>query len=91
MSTHTLQPLIWLARKWTSLRVTDGRPRSDDLFSARSAFSASGRTKRGFLIRACMLALLLGFRLSAPSFVSHRPAPVRHIHDGSRRGNVTDG
>src|SRR5262249_12633063 len=61
MSTHTLQPLIWLARRWTSLCGTSGTSLFwVDLLSAFSACMAAGRTKTGFFILACMAYLHSG-------------------------------
>ena len=48
MSTHTLQPLIWLTRRWISLCGASGTvPDCAALLSASSAFIASGSTITG--------------------------------------------
>ena len=57
MSTHTLQPLIWLTRRWISACVTSGTvPDLVALLSASSAFIASGSTITGWIIRACIMS-----------------------------------
>jgi hypothetical protein len=56
MSTHTEQPLIWLARNTSSPRVDSGTPdfaTADD--SSWSAFIASGITIAGLFILDCMI------------------------------------
>ena len=67
MSTHTLQPLIWLARSCTSFAVTYGSP-SADASSACSAFKASGRSSTGCFILACIVVSPIG-RSRAPGFI----------------------
>src|SRR6266568_3827971 len=58
-STQKLQPLIWLARRWTSSSVADGTPPFLVALSrACMAFVASGRIVAGLLIRVCMIHLL---------------------------------
>src|SRR5262245_66628295 len=75
MSTHTLQPLIWLARRWISSRVRRGRP--DFSTAAPRACSASiapGTTNAGCFIRACMTL-----------------SPFCHYPDVREPGDVTEG
>src|SRR5712691_3480804 len=88
MSTQTLQPLIWLARRWARASVRGGTPAfSVAAASVCSACRASGTIIAGFFIRACMV---LSCRVSVLT-VSHRMRSTRHRHDGSTRENVTDG
>ena len=52
MSTQTLQPLIWLARRCTSSRLIGTRARLMAFASALSASIAPGTAKAGLVIRA---------------------------------------
>src|SRR3989442_1681598 len=57
MSTQKLQPLIWLARRWTSLCVVGGMPPFAAAFArASSAWSASGTGPAMFGIRGAIVA-----------------------------------
>ena len=79
--TQTLQPLIWLARRWTNSVVTGGRSLPPAaVASACSASSAPGTLSAGLAIRACM----------DPS-LSHRTDLRCHLYDTPPRRNVTDG
>src|SRR5262245_32814288 len=54
MSRQTLQPLIWLVRRWTRPRVRAGTPPfSRDFPRAKRACMASGTSIAGFFILAC--------------------------------------
>jgi hypothetical protein len=75
MSTHTLQPLIWLARSCTRPIVFAGTPPFSAVFpSACSAFMASGIRTAILLIRACIV-----------------PPSSRHISPVSFVRGMTDG
>ena len=55
MSTQKLQPLIWLARSSTILRVANGRPVfAADVLSPWSASIAPGTTMTGWFMRGSM-------------------------------------
>src|SRR5262249_52447483 len=57
-STQKLQPLIWLARRWTSSSTACGMPPFLVALSRVSMpFMASGRMVAGLLIRASMVHL----------------------------------
>jgi hypothetical protein len=57
MSTHTLQPLIWLARSWTRPIVLGGTPLfSVIVFRSNKDCIAAGKIITGFFIRACIIA-----------------------------------
>jgi hypothetical protein len=57
ISVQTLQPLIWLARRWTRLAVVSGTPAfCADALKAIRAFSASGTSTAMLVIRACMFS-----------------------------------
>jgi len=54
---QTLQPLTWLARKWTRLAVVSGTPAFfADALKAISAFNASGTSTAILVIRACIFS-----------------------------------
>src|SRR5688572_16928209 len=58
MSTHTLQPLIWPTRVWTSSSVARGTPQlSVALLTESRASRTPGRVRAGLLIRGCMIRL----------------------------------
>src|SRR5262249_72813 len=62
-STHALQPLIWLVRRWTSSSVAGGTPPCSVALNRRwMACIASGRTIAGLVIRGCMISLLIDCR-----------------------------
>src|SRR4051794_17431134 len=84
MSTQTLQPLIWLARRLMRSRVIDGTPaRLADVPRACSAFMAPGTVIAGFLIRACMTVLQGRWcRCQVPAF--QQVSSSRHIGSISR-------
>jgi hypothetical protein len=52
MSTHTLQPLIWLARRCTSSRLTGTRARLIAFESALRESIAPSTAKAGLVMRA---------------------------------------
>jgi hypothetical protein len=57
ISVQTLQPLIWLARRWTRLAVVSGHtvvPRGRA--EGNQGFSASGTSAVMLVIRACMFS-----------------------------------
>src|SRR5262249_22462934 len=97
MSTQTLQPLIWLARRWTRPSVRVGTPpASEAALSACRAFMASGTRSTGVVILASKSLFLLDFVGGAPGSGTRRSAPghidptpsVTH-DDGARPGDVT--
>ncbi|HEX3511769.1 MAG TPA: hypothetical protein VHT27_11800 [Solirubrobacteraceae bacterium] len=57
MSTHTLHPLIWLARSSTNVRVVAGRPPCLAAAARRCrAGMTPGRLSAGFSIRGSMMS-----------------------------------
>src|SRR5271165_162265 len=61
MSTQALQPLTWLARRWTSSSVACGTPpRVVAFIRPWIDCIAPGRTIAGFFIRACTVISLRG-------------------------------
>src|SRR3954463_7878676 len=81
MSTQTLQPLIWLARRCTSSRLTGTRARLMVFATALSASIAPGTAKAGLVIRAV---------ISMGSFLlSHRVVDVGQAVDQRDREDVT--
>src|SRR3954454_7982563 len=83
MSTHTLQPLIWLARRCTSSWLIGTRARLIVFETPCSAASAPSTAKAGLVIRA---VINMGSRL-----LSHRLVDVGQALDGPDREDVTDG
>src|SRR5215217_6650102 len=67
MSTHTLQPLIWLARRCRSSWLIGTRARLIDFESACSASIAPWTAKAGLVMRAV---------IDMDEFEAHRP----HLH-----------
>ena len=71
MSTQTLQPLIWLARRCTSSSVCGGTPAlRRGAPSACRAFMASGTTMAG-LLHPCLHAFLQSVSVHVPSISCH--------------------
>src|SRR4051812_2920898 len=81
-STHTLHPLIWLARRHTSSTRFASRPAPPTAApKACSASIAPGTTYAGCSMRGSM-----AFSFSV---VSHRPTVGRHPYDDAERKDVT--
>ncbi len=56
MSTHTLHPLIWLTRRWTSSASAAGSPiGAIDACRSCSAFIVAGIITAGLVILDCMV------------------------------------
>ena len=88
ISVQTLQPLIWLARKWTRLAVVSGTPAFfADALKAIRVFRASGMSTAMLVIRACMFSSE-GFPCRC---LSHWRGLFRHRDDPRRRKKVTAG
>src|SRR5262245_38278895 len=87
-TTQKPQPLIWLARRWTSSSVSCGTPALvAALIRLWMPFMESGRTIAGLFIRAFTTALLV----ESPGRAGMRRTLdlVCHFIDGVRRGSVT--
>src|SRR3954470_4507749 len=81
MSTQTLQPLIWLARRWTSSRLTGIGVRPMAVASALSPSIAPATTNAGLGMRA---VVNMGSGL-----LSHRGLDVGQALDQPDREDVT--
>src|SRR5262249_50552401 len=93
MSTHTPQPLIWLARNSTSPSVAFGTPlfpTADD--NSWSAFMASGRIIAGLFILDCIIVSPPLFTLLCLPWLVYLRKQLNLIHqysDESPGRNVT--
>src|SRR5215213_7900719 len=81
MSTHTLQPLIWLARRCTSSRLIGTPARLMAFDSALRPSIAPATAKAGLVMRA---VTSMGFGL-----LSHRGVDVGHVLDQLDGEDVT--